>query len=160
MDPLSISASVLTIIGTVGELPKLLRKAVNIKNAPDVLLALNNEVSDLHLVVDDANDLLLTSTSSTPPKSLGNALDHVKSTLLQLEKLVAYELTTFDCAGSPRVDKSTFFRQERRLQQLKDDVRADRIALGSALNLFTSIISIHHDYQLRQTHCSIDMLRD
>lgn len=160
MDPLSSLASVVTLVEIVRKLSNLLTKAVNVKNAPDVLLALNNEISDLHLVIDDVNDLLLASTFTIPPKSLGSALERVKSTLLQLEKFVAYELTTFDSAGSARVDKSTFFRKEHRLQQLKDDVRADRVVLSSALNLFASLRSIKNEFQLRQTHCSIEMLHD
>ncbi|MCJ1279014.1 hypothetical protein MMC21_006835 [Puttea exsequens] len=134
--------------------------AINVKNAPDVLLALNNKISDLHLVLDDVNDLLLASIPSIPPKSLGSALERVKSTLSQLERFVAYELTTFDSAGNARVEKSTFFRNEHRLQQLKDDVRADRVVLGSALTLFASFTSVHNKCQLRQTHCSIDLLHD
>ena len=152
MDPLSSLTSVVTLVEIVRKLSELLTKAVNVKNAPDVLLALNNEISDLHLVIDDVNDLLLASTFNIPPKSLGSALERVKSTLLQLEKFVAHELTTFDSAGSARIDKSTFFRKEHRLQQLKDDLRADRAVF--------SFRSIQNECQLRQTHCSIEMLHD
>ena len=160
MEPLSSLASVVTLVELVGKSSKLLNKAIRLKHAPDVLLALNNEISDLHLVLDDVNDLLLASTSFVPPESLDSALERVKTTLLQLEQFVAYELTTYDSDGSARVDKSTLFRKEQRLHQLKDDVRANRIILGSALNILALSISVHNGHHLRETYCSIERLHN
>ena len=47
MDPLSILASVVTLAETGGTVSKVLRKCIEFKNAPDVLLALQNEITDL-----------------------------------------------------------------------------------------------------------------
>ena len=95
MDPLSISASVVALLGAGGTLAKLLRKGIGLKNAPDVLRTLNDEVSELRSTAYDVNDLLWTANQDPddhPPKSLVSTLSRVKSILLQLESVVIWEL--------------------------------------------------------------------
>ena len=59
MDPLSTLASVVALLVIVRKLSNLLSTAINVKNAPSVLLAINdNEIPDLHFVLDDVNDLV------------------------------------------------------------------------------------------------------
>lgn len=158
MDPLTISVSVLTILDAGGKLSKLLRKSVHLRNAPDVLLALNNEVVDMHLVVTDVNDLLLSHhTGENPPRSLVNGLERARSLLLRLESFISYELTTMTSKGDVRVDKSVLFRSERRLQDLQHEIRDIRIALGSGLSLFASSIAIHGQVQTQRTLGSIEI---
>ena len=162
MDPLSVSASVLTLLGVGGTLSKLLRKGIDLKNAPDVLRALNDEVSELQSTANDANDLLWTATRDSddpPPKSLISSLSRVKSILLQLESYISYQLTTFTTdGGSIRLDKSVYLRAERRLQELKDEIHASRIALASALSLFASSIGMRNRIESRQISCSLELL--
>ena len=49
MEPLSITAGTIAVLTASANVSKLLRKALKLKQAPDVLIALNNEVSDLSL---------------------------------------------------------------------------------------------------------------
>ena len=94
MEPVSIAASVITLAGVAGRLSKLIRKNIELSSTPDVLLALNQEILDLQLVIDDIEDVLR-YLSIPPPRTLENALQRVKSTVLQLDKFVAYELTAY-----------------------------------------------------------------
>ena len=164
MDPLSVSASVLTLLGAGGTLSKLLRKGIDLKNAPDVLQALNDEVSELQCTANDVNDLLWTANrdfDDPPPKSLVSTLSRVKSILLQLESYISYQLTTFTADGEGiRVDKSVYFRAERRLHELKDEIYASRIALASALSLFASSISMRNHVESREISRSLGMLHN
>ena len=164
MDPLSISASVLTLLGAGGTLSKLLRKVIDLKNAPDVLRALNDEVSELQSTANDVNDLLWTATQDSddpPPKSLISSLSRVKSILLQLERYISYQLTTVTADGKNiRLDKSVYLRAERRLHELKDEIHASRIALASALSLFASSIGMRNRIQSRQISCSLESLHN
>ena len=164
MDPLSVSASVLTLLGAGGTLSKLLRKGIDLKNAPDVLRALNDEVSEIQSTVNDVNDLLWTATRESndpPPKSLISSLSRVKSILLQLESYVSYQLTTFTADGETiRLDKSVYLRAERRLHELKDEIHVSRIALASALSLFASSIGMRNRIQSRQISCSLELLHN
>ena len=164
MDPLSVSASVLTLLGAGGTLSKLLRKGIDLKNAPDVLKALNDEVSELQSTANDVNDLLWKANrdfDDPPPKSLISSLSRVKSILVQLESYISYQLTTFTADGEGiRVDKSVYFRAERRLHELKDEIYASRTALASALSLFASSISMRNNVESREISRSLGMLHN
>ena len=164
MDPLSISASVVALLGAGGTLAKLLRKGVGLKNAPDVLRALNDEVLELQSTANDVNDLLWTANRDPddhPPKSLVGTLSRVKSILLRLESYVSYELTTVTADGeSARLDKSVYLRAEHRLQGFKDEILTSRIALAAALSLFASSIGMRNQIQSRQISSSLEELHN
>ena len=60
-------------------------------------------------------------------------------TVLRVEKLINYELTTYDDrTGQLRVDKSTWLRRQKNIEQAQIDVRNCRIELSSAVNLLTA----------------------
>ena len=164
MDPLSISASVVALLGAGGTLAKLLRKGIGLKNAPSVLRALNDEVSELQLTANDVNDLLWTANgdpNDQPPKSLVSTLSRVKSILSQLESYISYQLTTVTADGqSNRLDKSVYLRAENRLQEFKAEILASRIALAAALSLFNSSISMRNQIQSRQISSSLELLHN
>ena len=164
MDPLSVSASVVALLGAGGTLAKLLRKGIGLKNAPDVLRALNDEVSELQSTANDVNDLLWSANLDAdghPPKSLVSTLNRVKSILLQLESYISYQLTTVTAdGGSNRLDKSVYVRAEHRLQEFKDEILTSRIALAAALSLFATSISMRNRIQSRQISSSLELLHN
>lgn len=138
MDPLSVTASILAVLGAGGEVGKACKKIIDLRDAPDALIALNNEVTDLHILVRDVDDILrqhsrISETDALP--SVISALKRVKATLLRLESLIAYELTTPSGSNGRRLDRSVWLRAESKVQKLKDDIRADRVALAPALSL-------------------------
>lgn len=49
MDPLSITASIISILAVAKGVDQGLQKLQSLREVPDVILALNNEVSDLKL---------------------------------------------------------------------------------------------------------------
>ena len=57
MDPLSLTASILTVLGVSGQAAKALKKLASLKGAPTVVLRLNNELSDLHLLTVAIQDI-------------------------------------------------------------------------------------------------------
>lgn len=59
--------------------------------------------------------------------------------LLSLEKLIAFDLTTFDDRrGRLRVDRSAWLHTQSKVEQAHNDVRNCRIRLSMAINLLTS----------------------
>ena len=147
MDPFSLTVGILTIVGTGSTIGKGLKKVISARRQPNILLELNNEVTDLQYVVQDVNDLLRhqaqTAGEDRGPlsshASLTSALEHVKETLLALESLVAYELTTVDSRnGRTKLDRIRWLRVEPQVKSLKDDIRTDRVRLSSALSLLAS----------------------
>lgn len=147
MDPLSLTAGIIAVVGAGSTIGKGLKKVVAARHMPDIVLALNNEVSDLRYVVHDLNDLLQQQDQVAYENrrplpghaSLSSALEHVKETLLALESLIAYELTTVDSTnGHTKIDWSSWLRAEPKVQKIKDDIHIDRVRLSSALSFLAS----------------------
>ncbi|KAG8529152.1 uncharacterized protein KY384_005787 [Bacidia gigantensis] len=164
MDPLSVTASILAILGAGGKIGKGLKKVVHLKDAPDALLALNNEVADLKLVVADIDDHLRALeevSDSAPPKSVTSALEKVKSTTLELERYIAYDLTTVDGKTKDlRVDRSKWMRAEVVLSNLREAIRGDRVALGSGLNLIALITAKDGVRLTKKVYCSLEAVHN
>ena len=57
MDPISLIASIVTIIGTGGTVGRGLRDLAQVRHAPQVLLQLKDQVSDLHLLIEATSDV-------------------------------------------------------------------------------------------------------
>ncbi len=96
MDPLAISASLLTLLGTGGQIGKGLRKLIVLRNAPDAFLALKNEVADLRRLlqeVDDVGRQYEQVPGSQLPSIILTALEKAKETLLDMERLITYGLS-------------------------------------------------------------------
>lgn len=153
MDPFSLTVGILTMLSAGGTIGKTLEKTIILK-APDVLFALNNEVVDLQIVVQDVSDLLHQHSQisqDAPIKSVCFALDKSKRTLLELESLIAYELTTTTGKDNElRLDRSAWFRLEPKVLKLKNDIRNDRVRLSEALNVLSSSTSLGIVAQIRQ----------
>ena len=139
MDPLSLTASIIAIIGGGSTVGKGLKKILSTRHLPDILLQLNNEVTDLQYIVQDINDLLQQQAQKPLPSytSLISALKFSKQTLLALESLIAYEITTVDSHRQTRIDWISWLRVEPKIKRLKEDIRTDRVRLSSALSLLT-----------------------
>ena len=103
MDPLSISASLITVLGVGGNLSKGLRKCIKLKDAPHVLLDLNDEISGLRLAANGVNEVIQTARwqyDIVPPGNLLSAVERMKSTLLKIESFVSYDLTIPSADGT------------------------------------------------------------
>ena len=147
MDPLSLTASILAVIGASSAIGRGLKKTISARRVPNILLQLNNEVTDLQYVVQDIEDLLRQKAQTSREDrgllpsyaSLSWALGHTKQTLLALESLIAYELSTVDSRdGRSKINWITWLRAESKVKSLKDDIRTDRVRLSSALSLLAS----------------------
>ena len=144
MDPLSVTASIIALFQAGGTVGKGLKKIANLRNAPDILLALNNEVADLHCLVENVDDVLRQHREIIglePIACLCRALNRAKRTLLKLENMLAYKLTSIKCKdgeAQPVLDRSSWLRLESSVQQLKDEIREDKVSLSSALSVLTS----------------------
>ena len=140
MDPLSITAGILAILGAGGKVGNGLKKIIALKHAPDALLALNNEVTDVQIAVQDVDDLLrrYTDLSKTQiPIIVIRSLQQTKKTVLLVECFIAYDLTTIE-AGRQRVDKSEWFQATSKVQDLKTKLQADKSSLLLSLGVLTS----------------------
>ena len=142
-----MTAGILAIIGAGSTVRKGLKKIISARRLPDILLQLNNEVTDLQYVVQDVDDLLRQRSPSTgedrcplsSQASLSSALEHARATLLALESLIVNELTAVDSLGGrTKMNRITWLRVESKVKSLKDDIQTDRVRLSSALSLLAS----------------------
>ena len=142
MDPLSLTASIITIVGVGGKFGKAMARVRALKNAPAIFLALNNEIADLHYVVQDVDDVLRRHSDivgTIPARSLCRALEKSKSTLSSFERLVSYQLTTVDGKENhARLDRSAWLRAEKKVQRVMNDIREDKINLSNALTILNA----------------------
>ena len=140
-DPLSAATSILTLLGACGAVGKFLKKVVALRDAPDILLALNNDIADLQHIVQVVNELLQEysrMTEKAPLDRVCESLGKVKKTLSTLENLVSYELTVVERDSSHlRLDRSVWLRVENKIRRLREEIRANKGDLCLSLTLLT-----------------------
>ncbi|KAI4181594.1 MAG: hypothetical protein L6R41_006525, partial [Letrouitia leprolyta] len=142
MSGLEIAASVITFIGASKKVADSISRLAGLEHAPDVLLALNNEVSDLRCVIDDISELEqqheYVLNSSVAP-SFYRSIERAKRIILSLDSLIAYDLTIIDDqTGQHRLDRSAWLRAQKKVEQAQLNIRECRIELSTAVGLITS----------------------
>lgn len=166
MSGLEIATSIVTFVSALQKVADGISRLSGLRHAPDALLALNNEVADLQCIIvshsinklqfpstmiaqcyqEDLSELkqqnnAILANAITP--SFQRAFERSQQLLLDLEKLIAYELTTFDDrTGRLRVDRSAWLQTQEKVDQAKSRVRLCRMELSTAVNLLTSYIKI------------------
>lgn len=146
MDPLSLVASIVTIIGVGAQTAQLLRKLSLAKNSRPLAMALHNEVSDLHLNVSNLQELFqssqncLSQEARKPALNAGIAagvtvcLTKINQLALELDRLLRPLLTTASTSGSTSIKIwSYWIKNEKCLNQLKQDVHNARIELTTVI---------------------------
>ncbi|KAL8766202.1 MAG: hypothetical protein Q9209_006967 [Squamulea sp. 1 TL-2023] len=137
-----IAASVVTLVNVSRKAADGISRLASLKYAPEVLLALNNEVVDLQCVIEDLSDLERQYKETLPDAinpSFYRTLKRTEEVLLDLEKLIAYKLTTTGDSGtSLRVDRSSWLQAHGKINQAQQQVRDCRISLSTAINLLIS----------------------
>ena len=125
-DPLSIIASIIAVIGAAESVSKTLNRIRDITNAPDEVLALGNEISDLTVVLKHVETYVTAVDGAVI--SLEN-LEHLsvlakraQSKLAQLERIVQHHLP--EPGGANR--RSSLLRLQWALLKTKvDGLRVD-----------------------------------
>lgn len=145
MDPLSITVATLALIGAANQVAVGLNKLASLKGAPAAILALNNELSDLRLVLQETEPLLLkhkqaagSGQPSFPPKMIDatflRSMDRAKEKLLDLESVVQNRLMTRMGA----IDKLGWLREQDKVRKAQVDLRTVRLNITAALGVVTS----------------------
>lgn len=143
MDPLSITTSVLTLLAAANQVAKGLDKLASIKGAPAAVLALNNEVSDLRLVLCEAEPLLQkhvhTAVSPlTGDRTLQLSIDRAKERLTDLESVVGNRLMR----RMGTKDRLGWLYEQDKVQKALSDVRTAKANVTTMLGVVTtSVIS-------------------
>ena len=131
-DPLSFAASIIAVLGAAEGVAKTLSRIQSIRNAPDELLALINEVSDLQIIFGDVQSY---ARSTQGPQMSRDHLQHLlafvnraKEKLLQLDELVHYKL--LKPQSSPdhiKVSKREWLKQVKTIERFRQSLRDIRL---------------------------------
>ena len=129
-DPLSITASVIAIIGAAEGVTKIFEKLRNIENAPSELLALFNEVADLTLVLRSVQNFIRSQNAHGPQISqdqlqhLSELVDKAKNKVLQLEEFMEYRLVKPDSTSKNiKVARQEWMKAKRTIKEFKQNLR-------------------------------------
>ena len=139
MDPLSVTASIVAVVGAAGSLTSGLRKIHALKDAPDDLRQLYEELSDIHLLVSTiqascrqwSNRVLVEDECD---KFIAVTLKRSSAELLDVEKLIAYDLTKATSNGD-KLDKMAWLRAQGKVRSAQARLRDTRSRLAEILNV-------------------------
>ena len=144
-DPLTLTTSILAILGACSTASKTLARFRKLKDARLVVQTLNNEISDLCLILERAKEHFevvenRSSATSSMDKSFLKyyyfTLDQTRSKILQAESLIQYQLIKAGRETELQIDKSAYWREHGKLGQLKCDIRKSK---QSIIGLFSQL---------------------
>lgn len=131
MDPLSLTASIIAILGAGSTISRGLRRIQQLKDAPELLLQLNNEITDLYLLIRVVDQLyhghkyFRNQDSDAQQEAICAALTRAKRDVLELEKLIAYVLTRETDAGA-EIDRLAWLRSQRKIIEMRNSLQRAR----------------------------------
>ena len=136
MDPLSLSASIITLLAAGGTVIRGLERLSSLRAAPNIILALNIEISDFRLAILELSN----SLQREPVKSnniLWNTqafrtellpiLHRARNKLIELESLIEYRLILPEKNGSIRLNKTAWLWERQKLKMLQKEFRSIKI---------------------------------
>ena len=143
MDPLSITAAALALLGACTTASRTFAKIRRLKNAPEIIQSLNNEVTDLRLVMLDAADYI-NRTNYHEPASLSldgpivtlcsSTFDQVRKKILAVETPLHYRVLKAGENDGLKVNKTAFLRAHDELARMQTDLRILRLKLAAIFN--------------------------
>ena len=140
MDPLSITAGVIAVVGAAQDAGKSSLKFLRtVKNAPGELQDLIHEVDQIEAVLEDVKDAVESSQRSS--RALNLLLERAKEKLVELDKLIHYELVK--PKEVVRVDRVAWATHQKHVVRLREELRNIRhditavLAAGSLYVLLT-----------------------
>ena len=144
MEPISIAASLITVIGLVGKVAKGLKNVQIARGAPAEFLALVNEVSDFQIILDEFKAVLsdhLSGIEESRRDSVHKILQNSTDTLLELEKLIYHRLVkSYDGHGSAKVSRMAWLSNKDEIGSIRLKLKDERNNLALFIASLTSCV--------------------
>ena len=146
---LSLAASIIAVVGAAETIGTTLSKVKLLRNAPDGLLALNNEVSDLTITLRTVESYLSSSETDgiAPPSDVlaqvSTLVDRAKDHLLQLDRMIHYQfLESGSFGGDYKVfrlrwirAKDTIESHRRAILEIRQNILMQVLVINSYVSL-------------------------
>ena len=149
-DPLSITASIIAILGAAEGVTKAITSFKHIQNAPTKLLALLNEVADLTVVLRSVQTFVRDQNSqnlSIPRdqlKQLSNIVDRAKDEILRLENLIEYSLVKPNSTPeSIQISSQEWLKAKPKILKFQQSLRDIRLNITTHMTLINSYVLQH-----------------
>ena len=162
MDPISVAASVLTLLGAAGKAGQALEHVSNLRHAPDQLVALINEVrvfeslpqwyqrsiylddkvADLRVVLSSAREVVQGRIEASQDcGSLAHIVERAGHTIAELNHFIHCHLVGNVAAHSlgskPKVSRAAFLWHNGKIRSLKVDLQEIKLNLLVAVGTLT-----------------------
>ena len=143
-DPLSIIASIIAVVGAAEGVAKTLGKIKTIRNAPDELLALINEVSDLKIILSDIQSYVIHNIQrpQISPEELRNIstlINRARDKLLELDQLIQYRLIKPDSVSDQiKVSRREWLRARSTIERFRQSLRDIRLNIVTQMVIMNS----------------------
>ena len=135
MDPLSLTVGLMTLIGTCATASKTLVKICRLGQAPALLQALNNEMSDLRLALMDIYEHLEKAKKDETVLRMGELIfDQTREKVQEVDMIVQYRILRAGGKASLQVKPMAFLRERDRLCQLQSELRHARQRITAMFN--------------------------
>lgn len=135
MDPFTLTTGIITLLGACSTTSKTLAKIRSLREAPTLIQALNNEISDLHLILLDVSE----HYGSTEPqesivgrgdepvfKLCSATLENTRSQVQEVEALLRDRLLKHAEGTGLKINRRAFWQEYNHLLQLQTDLRHAR----------------------------------
>ncbi len=116
MDPLSVSASVIAVVGATRKVINGIRRLKALQDAPRELEDLSAEISQFELVLQ-----AIKKVNDNPVSELGRLFETARKTLMEFESLMEYKLT--EAGTSSKVDRWQWTRSSKDVERLRGQLR-------------------------------------
>lgn len=132
MEPLSVGASVIAVVGATAKVIKGIRRLKALQDAPRELDDLLAEISQLELVLQAVQ-----RAHENPGVELGRLLEMARRILVDFESLIEYKLT--EAGTSNKVDRWQWTRSSKDVERLRGQLRDVTANLVALVGVNTSI---------------------
>ena len=145
-DPLSVAASIIAVVSAADTACKTLAKVRSFRNAPNEILALNNEVADLKLIFDclDAHAHGTPGIAALPHTQLlhlSTLLAKAKAQLLTLENLLHTRFIKSDPGiGKFKVSGLRWIRAKETVENIQRNLRNHRLDIVLQLTTINAYV--------------------
>ncbi|OSS44078.1 hypothetical protein B5807_11233 [Epicoccum nigrum] len=161
MDPLSITASVLAIIGASEKTVKGLAKLRSFKHAVAGFSALINEVQDLRLILANVavqGHQLEQNPDDGPVLALRSLLKRTEKQVQELEEYIQYDLSKpdIDEPGGIKVKRKSWALHQEKLATIQQGIKTTRLNLATAIGIVTNSTVNRLELRIQQIISSQD----